>query len=149
MKDAIALALNERAHLSGLAAMVVIAREHVYPTYVRTDKLISSLQKSGLPVHSIHLTGRKRWQIFRSIGSAIPNGVVWLTQALIEEDREVYSAENTGRMLSAISQPTGGTAYMASSRQDALLCATKLAGRITESSRTLKTQSAGDTAGSQ
>jgi hypothetical protein len=59
MKDAIALALNERAHLGGLAAMVVIAREHVYPTYVRTDKLISSLQKSGLPVHSIHLTGRK------------------------------------------------------------------------------------------
>jgi hypothetical protein len=148
MKDAIALALNERDRLGGPAAVVLIAREQVYPTYLRTDKLMSSLQKSGLPVHSIHLRGRtRRGGVFRRVGSGISNSLVWLTQALIEEDREVYSAEATGRMLSAFSKATGGNACSAPRPEDGLLCVTKLARSITRSSRNPRCQSTADAAG--
>jgi hypothetical protein len=148
MKEAIALAMNERAHVDGLSAIVVIARGQLYPTYVRTEKLASALRQSNLPVYTIHLTGVKhRGNVLRRICRGISTGAAWAIEALIEEDREVYSTKDTGRVLNMLSDATGGKAYTALNQQTGLLCATSVAGRITESGDDSKRRSTRETAG--
>ena len=67
----------------------------------------------------------------------------------IEEDREVYSTKDTGRMLNMLSEATGGKAYTALNQQTGLLCATRVADRITESGSGSKRRPARETAGRQ
>ena len=116
--------------------MVVIAHEQVSPTYVRTDQLISSLIHSEVRVHTIHLSEQNQHKgIFRRLGRAVTAGTVWVAEALIEEDRQEYSSEETARMLRAMSDETGGIACSAVDAKAALGCAETIAARINESTR--------------
>jgi hypothetical protein len=133
LKEAIALALKERADLNAIAALVVVAHEQISPTYVPTDQLISSLTRSEVPVHTIHLCGRpKRPNVFSRLRRSFVSGSVWLIEALIEEDRKADSVRNTGRMLRAMSDQTGGTSCVAPDRNASLRCADTIAARIIE-----------------
>jgi hypothetical protein len=60
----------------------------------------------------------------------VTKGVVWLVNALVEEDREAYSAKDTSSMLKRIAEETGGDACVASDRESGLGCAETIAARI-------------------
>jgi hypothetical protein len=135
MKDVIILALEHVSRASRIDSMVVIAHEQISPTYVRTDQLLSRMVRAEVPVHTVHLTraNDKRSPLRRS-GEAVVRGLAWLVEALMEEDRESYSASDTGRMLQRISAETGGQACVASDEETGARCAETIAVSINESS---------------
>lgn len=134
LMEAIALTLDSVAVGQPVSAIVLIAHAQTSPTYIRTDQIIASLRGSEVPVYTIHLSGQKqRGNLFGRLGRALLSGTIWTVETLIEEDPgEAYSADDTARMLRAMSDESGGLSCVAADRSAALGCAQRIATRITE-----------------
>jgi hypothetical protein len=131
MKDAVSIALKAREGAGPTRVMILVAHKQSYPTYVGTNDLISSLRRSEVTVHTIELAKGAQGSVLQRFGRTVTSGFVWLVEALIEEDRQDYSAEDTARMLKRISEETGGQACVASDRETGLRCAEAVAAGVT------------------
>jgi hypothetical protein len=134
MKDAIILALEHVSRASRIDSMVVIAYQQISPTYVRTDQLLSRMMRAEVPVHTVHFSRANDTRSpLRRSGEALVSGLAWLVEALIDENRESYSASDTGRMLQRISGETGGEGCVALDEETGARCAQAIAVSINES----------------
>jgi len=135
MRDAMETGFTRLAAAESSRTMVVMAHEQFYPTAVSTGGLFKSAQISETTVHTIHLaSSRDDGGVFRRLGRTLKNGVVWLVEALITEDRR-YSARDTSRLLKRMADATGGKACVAADEPSGIACVDAIAAEI--ASRTL------------
>jgi hypothetical protein len=95
-------------HAAGQRTMIVIAHEQFYPSAMSSGRLVELARLSNATIHTVEVQGAPaRSGAFRRFGGALRDGLIWLFEA-IGEDEHGYSAAHTARLLKRLSAETGG-----------------------------------------
>lgn len=130
MREAIEAGLIRLITVSSPRTMVVIAHEQFYPTTVSKDRLLELARRSEAKIHAIYLaSSRDKPGALRRFGRSLRNGIVWLVEVIILEERG-YSARDTSRLLKFMADATGGKYCVATDESSGIVCADGISAAI-------------------